>query len=191
MTIKVFSFSGSARKDSLNKKLAAEAAKIAEVAGLEITRIGFKDYPLPIFNEDEDAETGLPDNAIKLKEIFKSHAGWILSSPEYNGSFTPLLKNTIDWLSREHKGESGLKCFQNKTVLLLSASPGNLGALRAAGHVRMVLSQLGSLVLPQNFALSKAHEAFDADGKIKDPKTVAALTNSINGFVNLVKKLNG
>lgn len=187
---KIFVFSGSTRKESLNKKLAHVAADLARGEGLEVTWLDLKDYPLPIYNGDDEASRGVPDALKGLREIFTSHSGWIVSNPEYNASFTPLFKNTIDWLSRPFEGDSSLKCFQRKTALLLSASPGAFAGLRAAPQVRALFSQLGTLVAPPTFGLAKAHEAFDADGKLKDPKNLEALKASVATFASLVKKLD-
>lgn len=187
---KIFVFSGSIRQESLNKKLARVAAELARGEGLDVTWLDLKDYPLPLYNGDEEASAGPPQNLKALREIFISHSGWILSSPEYNASFSPLLKNTLDWLSRPFQGDSAPRCFQNKSALLLSASPGAFAGLRAAPQVRALFSQLGTLVAPQNFGLAKAHEAFDSEAKLKDPKTLEALKSAVAAYAALVKKLN-
>ncbi len=185
---KIFTFSGSYRKASYNQQLVNVAAGIARSEGFDVTEVSLKDYPLPLFDEDLELE-GYPPNALKLRKIFLEHQGFILSCPEYNGSLTPLLKNTIDWMSRTVNGKSGLKCFQNKTVLLLSASPGAFGGLRGVLHVRTILMQLQALVLPNNFGLPKAHEAFDESGKLKDSKTFEALAKSVAQFKKISSRL--
>lgn len=185
MKLKLFSFSGSTRQESLNQKLASCASVIARARNAEVLDLNLKDYSLPLYDGDLEAQKGLPVQLPALQTIFKAHSAYIIACPEYNGSFTPLLKNTLDWLSRDQAPAS----FQNKVVLLLSASPGNLGGLRAVAHVRAVLSQLGALVVPQNFALPKAHEAFDAEGNLKDPKTREALQKSVDAFLDIAHKM--
>lgn len=165
---KILAFSGSARKGSLNTKLLGVVAAAAREAGAEVTRISLADYALPIFDEDLESEQGLPDNAKKLKELFKSHQGLLFACPEYNSSFTPLWKNTIDWVTRPAEGEKPLECFRGKTAALVSASPGYYGGYRGLQQVRYVLGNIGVLVMPDMFALAKAHEAFDDDGRLKD-----------------------
>ncbi len=167
---KILAFAGSARKDSFNKKLITIAAAGAENTGAKVTLIDLKDYPLPLFDQDLEAAEGAPKNAVKLKELFKSHDGILISSPEYNSSITPLLKNTIDWVSRQAADEKPLECFTGKTAALVSASPGGLGGLRGLVTVRSILGNIGVLVIPDQTAVSKAHEAFQADGSLKDKK---------------------
>ncbi len=120
---KILAFAGSARQESYNKKLVRIAAQAATGAGGEVTLIDLKDYPLPLFNEDLEAEQGAPENATKLKQLFFEHQGLLISCPEYNSSITPLLKNTIDWVSRRADGESPLQAFKGKLLALMSASP--------------------------------------------------------------------
>lgn len=175
VTPKILAFAGSTRKDSFNKKLVRIAAAAARSAGAEVTLIDLADYSLPLFNQDDEAERGQPDNARKLKELMKTHHGFLISSPEYNSSITPLLKNTIDWASRSIPGEKPLECFAEKVALLISASPGALGGLRALVHVRAILGNIGTLVLPGTISISQAHEAFAEDGSLKDPKRQATV----------------
>lgn len=162
MAAKILAFAGSARRDSFNKKLVRVAARGAEQAGAEVTLIDLADYPLPVYEGDLEQQ-GTPENVAKLKELFKAHDGLLLSCPEYNSSITPLLKNTIDWVSRPAEGEPMLAAYQGKVAALLAASPGGLGGLRGLVTVRSILSNIGVVVLPQQYALSKAHEAFEGD----------------------------
>lgn len=167
MTVKILAFAGSLRKDSFNKRLVKVAAKGAEEAGAEVTFVDLKDYPLPVFDQDLEAE-GTPENATKLKELFKSHHGLLIASPEYNGSLTAALKNAIDWVSRKADGEQPLEAFRGKVAAIMAASPGGLGGLRALPHLRTVLSGIGVLVIPDQHAVSKAYDAFDDNGQLKD-----------------------
>ncbi len=168
--VKILAFAGSTRSDSYNKKLARAAADAARAAGAEVSVLDLRDLPMPVYDGDLEAREGLPENAKRLKAQMLAHAGFLLACPEYNSSITAVLKNAIDWASRPLPGEAPLACFTGKVAALLSASPGALGGLRGLVTVRSILGSIGVLVLPDQFALVKAHEAFDADGKLKDPK---------------------
>ncbi len=168
--VKILAFAGSSRKDSFNKKLVQIAAQGAKETGAEVTYIDLKDYPLPIFDEDFEAEHGKPESAQKLKALMMEHDGFLISCPEYNGSITALLKNSIDWVTRSDEGEQpfALPAFRGKVISLMSASPGGLGGLRGLVHVRAILGGLGSIVLPDQHAISSAYQAFNDDGSLKD-----------------------
>ena len=164
-------FAGSTRAGSWNRKLAREAADLARAAGATVTHIELADFELPIYNADLEAR-GTPEAAIRLKELFHAHPGWIICSPEYNGSYTALLKNTLDWVSSPVKGHpewsSGTRPFEGKVVGLLSASPGALCGLRSLSHPAPLLANLACWAAPQQFALSRAADAFDAGGLLAD-----------------------
>lgn len=165
-------FAGSTRAQSHNRRLAQVAADIARDAGAPVTHIELADFDLPIYNADLEAR-GTPAAAIRLKEIFHAHPAWVICSPEYNGSYTGLLKNTIDWVSSPVKGDpvwgDGLKPFAGKVVGLLSASPGGLGGLRSLSHLSPLLLNLQCWLTPRQFALARAGEAFDAQGQLAEP----------------------
>lgn len=168
---KILAFAGSARKESLNKKLIRIAAEGAQENGADVSLVDLRDYPMPLYDGDLEAEQGLPENAKKFKKLMLEHQGLLISCPEYNSSITPLLKNTLDWCSRtESKEEAALACFKGKTAVLMAASPGALGGLRGLIHVRAILSNIAVLVLPDQMAVPKAHEAFLKSGELKDPK---------------------
>jgi len=172
---KVLAFAGSLRKDSFNKKLARVAADAVRAAGGEVTLIDLKDFPMPLYDGDIEATEGIPPNAKKFKELMLAHEALLISSPEYNTSITGVLKNTIDWASRAEKGEPPLACFDRKVAALLSASPGALGGIRSLMIVRSMLSSIRVLVIPEQQALPKAHEAFGPDGKLLDAKVQAGV----------------
>lgn len=166
---RILAFAGSVRKDSLNKKLVRLAADSAGRAGAEVTIIDLKDYPLPLLDQDYEGEHGLPENARKLKSVFQEHHALLIASPEYNSSVTPLLKNTLDWISRkEAEDEPPLSAFKGKIALIISASPGALGGLRGLVHLRAILQNIGVIVLPGQKAVPAAHKAFGADGRLVD-----------------------
>ena len=170
---RILAFAGSTRKDSYNCRLVEIAAAGARAAGADVTRLDLGEFPLPLMNEDLEREQGTPENAATLKQLFLDHDGLLIASPEYNSSITPLLKNTIDWISRPAEGEAPLAAYQGKVAALLAASPGGLGGLRGLVHVRSILSNIGVIVLPDQIAVSKAYEAFDAQGQLKNEKQQA------------------
>ncbi len=173
-TPRILAFGGSLRRDSLNQKLAAAAAEGARAAGAEVTLIALRDFPLPVFDQDLEDADGLPEAAKALKQLFRGHHGLLIASPEYNSSITAALKNALDWVSRTGtEDEPPMVAFTGKTAALCSASPGALGGLRGLVHVRAILGNIGVMVLPDQVAVSKAHEAFAADGTLSD-KTQAA-----------------
>ena len=173
---KILALSGSIRRGSWNRKLFQAAVDAARAAGGDVTLIDLADYPLPLMDEDLEAREGLPANALRLKALFKEHDAFLIASPEYNSSVPPLLKNTIDWVSREWQGESGLVPYQNKVAALLAASPGQFGGMRMLPHLRQILNTLGVLVLPGQFSQPHADKAFDAEsGALKSPARLHAL----------------
>jgi chromate reductase len=188
VTPKILAFAGSARRESFNKKLVRIAAAGASAAGGDVTLIDLADFELPLFNQDLEAQ-GHPESSLKLKELLKSHQGFLISAPEYNSSITPLLKNTIDWTSRPVPGEPPLACFTGKFAILMSASPGALGGLRGLVHLRAILGNIGTHVLPSTHSLAKANEAFEPDGSLKDPARRETIERLGSELVALLQKL--
>jgi NAD(P)H-dependent FMN reductase len=173
---KILAFAGSIRHDSWNRKLIRSAVDATRAAGGDVTLIDLADYPLPLYSGDLEDRDGLPDNAQRLKALFKAHDAFLIASPEYNSSMPPLLKNTLDWVSREWQGESGLVPYQNKIAAILAASPGAFGGMRMLPHLRQILNTLGVLVLPGQFSLPHADKAFDEEnGALKSPARLHAL----------------
>jgi NAD(P)H-dependent FMN reductase len=187
---RILAFAGSTRADSFNKKLLHIAAAGARDAGAEVTRIDLRDFPLPLYDGDLEEREGLPDNAKKLKQLFLAHDGLLLSCPEYNSGITGVLKNTIDWVSRsESEDEPDLACYVGKVAALMSASPGFLGGLRGLVQVRSILSNIKVLVLPDQVTVGKAHEAFNADGSLRDAKKQAAVKSLGAALAHTIRKL--
>ncbi|MBL9129793.1 MAG: NAD(P)H-dependent oxidoreductase [Verrucomicrobiaceae bacterium] len=188
-TPRILAFAGSTRAGSYNKQLARVAADAARAAGAEVTFIDLRDLPLPLFDEDLESAHGLPDNAKKLKALLRDHDGLLIASPEYNSSLTAVLKNALDWASRgETDDEPPLSAYRGKTAALLSASPGALGGIRGLVHLRAILGNIGVLVLPDQVALPKAHEAFDADGRLKEERPAKQIDALAGKLVGLLKK---
>ena len=174
---KILAFAGSTREASFNKKLVKIAAAGAKVSGVEVTYIDLKDYPMPLFNEDLQLKEGLPQAVIDLKTLMKAHQGFLIACPEYNSSITPLLKNTIDWVSRPEAGEAPmtLSCFRGKVAAIMAASPGGLGGLRGLVHVRSILESIGVLVIPEQIAIGSAYQVFDENSNLIDGKQKEAI----------------
>lgn len=189
MTTKILAFSGSAKKSSLNQKLVTCAAQYAKEAGAEITVINLGDFNLPLFDEDLEREQGTPQGAVELKELMKSHHGFLISSPEYNSSITPLLKNAIDWASRKADDESNLECFDGKVIGLMACSPGALGGMRGLFHVTSILGSIKSIVLPHQIAVGNGYQAFDQQGKLVEKKDIEAVRNISQKTVEFATKL--
>jgi chromate reductase len=167
---RILAFSGSTRTESFNKKLLSIAAGGARDAGAEVTVLELRELALPLYDGDLEAREGLPAGGRKLKDLMLAHHGFLLSAPEYNSSISAVLKNAIDWASRPVAGEKPLECFTGKVAVVMSASPGALGGLRGLVHVRAILNNINVLVLPEQVAVVKAHEAFTAEGALKDAK---------------------
>jgi chromate reductase, NAD(P)H dehydrogenase (quinone) len=185
----ILAFAGSLRRDSFNKKLVSIAAHGAREAGAEVTLIDLKDFPLPLFDQDLEAEQGMPENGKRLKKLFIDHDGLLIASPEYNSSFPAVLKNALDWVSRPAPGEPSLVAFRGKVATLMSASPGALGGLRGLVHVRSILGNIGVIVLPDQIAVAKAHEAFQPDGSLVDPKQQAGIEGLGTTLASFLMKL--
>lgn len=166
---KLLVFAGSMRQASFNRKLASAATTLARASGAEVTHIELADFDIPMYNADLEAK-GTPADVMKLKQIMFEHPAWIICSPEYNGSYTALLKNTIDWVSSPVKADpawqDGFKSFSGKVVGVLSASPGGLGGLRSQSHLVPLLLNAQCWVAPKAFALGHAGDAFDAQGQL-------------------------
>jgi chromate reductase, NAD(P)H dehydrogenase (quinone) len=186
---RILAFAGSLRKESFNKKLIKLAAAGAQAAGAEVTLLDLKDYLLPIYDGDIEAATGLPEAALRLKQMFIDHDGLLISAPEYNSSITAALKNVIDWVSRPQPNEAPLIAYSGKVATLMSASPGALGGLRGLVHVRAILGNLNVIVLPEQIAVSKAHEAFNADGTLKDARMQGSVEGLGKGLATFLAKL--
>ncbi len=182
---KILIFAGSTRQNSFNRKLANVAATLARNAGAEVTHVELANFDIPLYNADLEA-TGTPADVLRLKELMFAHPGWIICSPEYNGSYTALLKNTIDWASSPVKGHpvwgNGTRAFTGKVVGLLSTSPGAMGGLRSLSHLTPLMLNLQCWVAPRQYALGAAGQAFDEAGQLvqdKDKAGVKAVVDQV------------
>ena len=192
---RILVFAGSARRESLNKKLARAAAKAITGPGVEVTFIDLDDYPMPVYHGDLEDKEGMPANGMKLRELFLAHDALWIASPENNNSVSSLLKNTIDWLSRsigDGKGDkSGLAPYRGKVAALMGATPGPWGTLRGMPHLRQILSGLGVTVIGTQLGVARAHEAFDENGAFKDPRVGKSVASLGASLVEITRKLKG
>lgn len=186
-------FAGSARKNSHNKRLARLAAQIAEANNISSTFVDLADYPMPLYDGDLEAESGQPENAHKLKNLMKAHTGIFIVSPEYNAAFTPLLKNTLDWISHiRDDGEAPMEVYRTRVFALGAASNGGTGGLRGLSQLRLVLELgIGALVLPDQFLLPRASDAYDEHGHLKNKDQQEQLKKVIQKLARAARVLHG
>lgn len=189
-TPKILCFAGSLRNDSFNKKLVKIAMAGAKEAGADVTYVDLKDFPLAVYDGDVESEQGIPENAMKLKELLLANQGILIACPEYNSSISAALKNAIDWASRPAKGEGPLACFKGKIAGLMSASPGALGGLRGLVTVRSILENIGVMVVTEQVSVSQAGQAFNADfSALLDEKKDASVRKIGERVAEITSKL--
>jgi chromate reductase len=186
---RILAFSGSARKKSYNQQLVNIAAEGADQAGAEITLINLADYPMPIFNQDDEAAHGLPESAKAFKKLLIEHDGFLIASPEYNSAFSPLLKNAIDWASRREGDEAPLLAYRGKVAGIMAASPGALGGLRGLVFLRLLLSNIGVTVLAEQQAIVHADKALHPDGYLHDSQLQATVMAIGGRLAEVLQKL--
>ena len=189
-TPKIIAFAGSIRNESVNKRLSKIALKAADEAGAEVTWVDLADYQMPLYCQDYETEHGLPDSVIEFKELLKRNDGYLIASPEYNGSLTGIMKNTIDWTSRRAEDEPRMACWDGKFAGLLAASPGGLGGLRGLSHLRTILAGIGTFVLPNHVAVGNAGTNLVDDVQIADEKLQLAVTNQATELVRVIRGLS-
>ena len=185
---KILAFAGSTRAGSLNKLLLRAAVQGAEAAGASVTVIDLADFRIPLYDGDLEAESGLPENAEKLQNLFLEHNGLLIAAPEYNSSITPVLKNTFDWVSRRD-GAADLRCYAGKTAGLIAAGGGS-GGMRGLVHVRQILSNIGVLVIPGQATVRGAWTAFDENGELKDEEQRNAVEGVGTSLAETLAKLH-
>ena len=187
---KLLAFAGSARRDSLNRKLLAAAVASARAQGAEVTVLDLQSDTLPLYDGDLEAR-GVPAEVLEIKRLFAAHDGLLIASPEYNMFFSPLFKNLIDWLSRPVP-QTQPAYLQNplsgKTAVLFSTSPGAFGGLRALPFVRLLLSKLGVVVSPTDLAVGNGGSAI-GEGRLNDDKQQAALDKAVADLIAMTRKL--
>ncbi|MFD1697099.1 NADPH-dependent FMN reductase [Roseibium aestuarii] len=189
---RILSFSGSIRAGSYNTRLAGLVTKKLALADAEATWISLKDYPLPLYDADLEQDKGVPENAFRLKRLFQAQDGIFIACPEYNAAMTPILKNTLDWISRANgPGEPATAAFRRPVFALGSASPGGFGGMRGLIGTRTVLEVgLGALVLPRMVSIARADKAFDTAGELTDEGLSAQLDGLVETLLDHARRLN-
>jgi chromate reductase len=189
--IKILVIPGSIRTGSFNAHLAAVAAKEFALAGVEVTRISLADYPLPIYDADLQTQSGVPKPAIDLKRLIGAHHGVLFVSPEYNASVSPLLKNTIDWVSRvRERNEPPLQVFHDRAFAIAAASAGKFGGMRALMALQQILTLgCGATVIPRQFALSGADRAFDDNEQLKETRDAEGLRALVRQLIDVAQQM--
>ncbi|MER8843419.1 MULTISPECIES: NADPH-dependent FMN reductase [Mesorhizobium] len=168
---KILVFAGSVRSGAYSGRTADVAQKELAVQGAEVTRISLADYPLPILDEDLEKENGVPENAQRLARLIAAHDGLLIATPEYNGSIPPLLKNTIDWVSRVRRdGGRSVRPLAGKIAGLCSSSNGHLAGIRCINHLRAVLVRCQMEVVTPECSVPEGGDAFDGDGHFRDER---------------------
>ena len=187
---KILIIPGSLRSGSHNAKLAMAAADEFTRADAEVTRISLADFPLPIYDGDLQAKSGVPKNAINLKRMMGSHHGVVIVTPEYNSSVPPLVKNTIDWITRvQDPHESRGQVFREKPFALAAASEGRLGGTRALAALRLILSACHATVVPNQLALSFADQAYDDMDRLKNQADIEALKALVRQLIEVSQRM--
>jgi chromate reductase, NAD(P)H dehydrogenase (quinone) len=188
--LKILVIPGSLRTGSLNAKLAAVAAHQFAQAGAEVTRLSLSDFPLPIYDGDLQTRSGVPKNAVDLKRMIGAHHGVLFITPEYNSSVPPLLKNTIDWVSRvQDAHESRGQVFRERAFAIASASHGRLGGARALAALRLILSACQALVVPNQLALAFANDAYDDRDRLKHPPDIEMMGAMVRQLIDVSQRL--
>ena len=185
---RILTFAGSNRKGSINRAALSLAIRAAREAGAEVEEIHLADFPMPLYDADWHDANGVPASMLSLREKFLRAQGLLIASPEYNASITPLLKNTIDWLSQGVDGQSGRLPFEGKIVGLLGASAGAFGTIRALPHVSYILSNLGAFVLPV-LAVPAADKLFGTDGTVANERTARSIAKLGVDVTHLLRKM--
>ena len=184
--LKILVIPGSLRTGSLNAKLAAAAAHQFAQAGADVTRISLDDFPLPLYDADLQTKSGVPKNAVNLKRMIGAHHGVLIVTPEYNSSVPPLVKNTIDWVTRvQDVQEARGQVFRERAFAIAAASESRLGGSRALAALRLVLTACHATVIPNQLALSFASEAYDDMDRLKHPADIEALGALVRQLIDV------
>ncbi|MGH9844340.1 MAG: NADPH-dependent FMN reductase [Blastocatellia bacterium] len=186
---KILAFAGSLREHSFSKRVLKTAMKGAEKAGAEVTFVDLRDYPMPIYNPDDQERNGFDENALHFQGLLTRHDGLLIASPEYNGSLPAALKNVIDWASRQSDRYRKSDVFPGKVAAMMTASPGSLGGVRSLAHLRGVLTSVGVNVLPQEVAVSFAGDKFAGDSEEMTDERMKGILEALGAsLVEMLKK---
>jgi len=187
--MKIILLPGSRRQDSINVRLLMCVEKKLQTLGIETDLVGSSDLQSPIYDGDCEAKVGVPDSIKDLNRRMLAANALIVASPEYNGFFSPLLKNTLDWMSRSQDDQPGAAVFRDKAALALAASPGPMAAARALPHIRTQLSNLGLNVYRSQLGVGRAGTVLSDNGDMLDGKMDQQLNELVQNFTEFVQKL--
>jgi len=188
--LKILVIPGSLRSGSLNARLAAAAAQEFALADVEVTRISLADFPLPIYDGDLQAKSGVPKHAINLKRMMGAHHGVVIVTPEYNSSVPALVKNTIDWVTRvQDTNETRGQVFRGRPFAIAAASENRLGGTRSLAALRLILSACHATVIPNQLALSFAGEAYDDRDRLRHPADIEALKAMVRQLIDVSQRM--
>jgi chromate reductase, NAD(P)H dehydrogenase (quinone) len=188
--LKLLVIPGSLRTGSLNARLAAVAAHELAQQGAEVTRISLADFPLPIYDGDLQSKSGVPKHAVNLKRMIGAHHGVLIVTPEYNSSVPPLVKNTIDWVSRvQDAQEARGEVFRERAFAIAAASESRFGGTRSLAALRLILTACHATVIPNQLALSFAGAAYDDMDKLKHPADIEALDAMARQLIDVSQRM--
>lgn len=166
--------SGSIRQGSYNRLLQQHMGRQLDKAGVAVTAIDLSDFDMPIFNEDLEAEH-VPEAAGRLAALFANHDIIFIATPEYNGGVSPLIVNTITWLSRQKPMP-----FRHAVFGIGGVSSGKYGTIWSLSHLRESLTKIGTLVVPTLLGIGPADTAFDAAGDPVEPGIIRKVDQMVH-----------
>ena len=186
---KVIIIPGSQRKQSINRRLASYLQSLLN-AYCHADILDVDTVDLPLFNQDLENNDEVLAKVQAVYRPLRNADGLIVVSPEYNGSYSPFLKNTVDWISRLPRlpgGQEYRNPFHGKPLLLASATPGRSGGLLGLQSTRNLFAYLGSLILAEQISLPHANDAWDEAGLFIDPSLDTVVENALQAFLNLIE----
>lgn len=184
MAVKLLAFAASLRKESFNRKLIELTAQVARLQGADVELAEFREFDMPLYNADLQAEQGFPAGTQRMAELLGRVDGILLASPEYNYSLPGALKNALDWISRIKPTP-----LNGRSALLLSASNGQIGGIRGLWQLRIPLEGCGVHVFPDMFALPWAGKMFGEDGRLVEAERQTRLENILARYLKTAAAL--
>lgn len=182
--VNVLAISGSTRADSYNRKLLAEAVELAQKNGATVATIDLKDYALPFYDGDLEANQGMPENAKRLRQLMIKSNTIIIASPEYNGSMAGVLKNALDWASRSEDAKPSRDAFKGKKFIILSTSPGPGGGARGLRHLKEVIENIGGNVTAQ-ISVPEYFKVFNTQGRLESEPFKGELKKAVDSSTKI------
>lgn len=188
---KILIFSGSIRSGSRNTLLAQAIANTVPEFGGTPNLVSLQGFEMPIYNGDLEKQVGIPDTAKKFTKLMAAHDGIVIVSPEYNASLPPLLKNTLDWVSRvKPKADQELQPFKGPLFAIAGASPGAMGTMRNLAAMRTMLMQgFGALVIAEQLGVPQSGSAFDDDGSLIAERPKSSMETMLRSLITKAEAL--